>query len=143
MVALLAGVWGVAVVGIVLKLFFPGRFDRLAIVLYLAMGWSGVMVYDVIADALPTLAMWLLAMMAGLADVPRVGRTALRFWLVAGPLVFIAVGFCGAVLADAFLGYPEGRAKLWIVAIEFALMPSLALTLGLLLAGAPHRALQK
>ena len=41
--SLLAGVWGVAVVGIVLKLCLPGRFDRLSVGLYLAMGWSGVM----------------------------------------------------------------------------------------------------
>jgi hemolysin III len=60
-VALMAGVWGVAVVGIVLKLFFPGRFDRQAIVLYLALGWSGVMVYDVIADALPKFTLCLIA----------------------------------------------------------------------------------
>ena len=60
-VALMAGVWSVAIVGIVLKLFFPGRFDRLAVGLYLALGWSGVMVYDVIADALPSLALWLIA----------------------------------------------------------------------------------
>jgi len=60
-VVLMAGVWSVAAVGIVLKLFFPGRFDRLAIGLYLAMGWSGVMVYDVIADALPALTLWLIA----------------------------------------------------------------------------------
>jgi hemolysin III len=45
----------------VLKLFFPGRFDRLAIGLYLAIGWSGVMVYDVIADALPKYTLWLVA----------------------------------------------------------------------------------
>jgi len=60
-VALMAGVWSVAAIGIVLKLFFPGRFDRLAIGLYLALGWSGVMVYDVIADALPGLTLWLIA----------------------------------------------------------------------------------
>ena len=60
-VVLMAGVWSVAAVGIVLKLFFPGRFDRLAIALYLAIGWSGVMVYDVIADALPSLTLWLIA----------------------------------------------------------------------------------
>lgn len=60
-VALMAGVWTVAAAGIVLKLFFPGRFDRLAIALYLAMGWSGVMVYDVIAAALPSLTLWLIA----------------------------------------------------------------------------------
>jgi hemolysin III len=60
-VVLMAGVWGVAAIGIVLKLFFPGRFDRLAIVLYLAMGWSGVMVYDVIADVLPKVTLCLIA----------------------------------------------------------------------------------
>lgn len=60
-VTLMIGVWAVAVAGILLKLFYPGRFDRLAIGLYLAMGWSGVMVYDVVVDALPTLALWLLA----------------------------------------------------------------------------------
>src|SRR6195952_402779 len=46
--ALLIGVWCVAVVGIVLKLFLPGRFDRLSVGLYLAMGWSGFMVYDTV-----------------------------------------------------------------------------------------------
>jgi len=56
---LLAGVWTVAAVGIVLKLTLPGRFDRLSIVLYLALGWSGVMMYDVIA-ALPPSTLWLL-----------------------------------------------------------------------------------
>jgi hemolysin III len=60
-VGLMAGVWGVAIVGIVLKLFFPGRFDRLAIVLYLAMGWSGIVVYDSIAAALPAATLWLIA----------------------------------------------------------------------------------
>ena len=60
-VVLMVGVWTVAAAGIVLKLFFPGRFDRLAIALYLAMGWSGVMVYDVIAAALPSLTLWLIA----------------------------------------------------------------------------------
>ena len=60
-IALLTGVWSVAVAGVVLKLFFPGRFDRISIGLYLAMGWSGVMVYDTIANALPSLTMWLIA----------------------------------------------------------------------------------
>jgi hemolysin III len=60
-VVLMSGVWSVAIIGIVLKLFFPGRFDRLAIGLYLAMGWSGVMVFDVIAEALPQGTLWLIA----------------------------------------------------------------------------------
>jgi len=55
---LLGGVWGVALVGIVLKLFFPGRFDRLSVGLYLAMGWSGVIAYDAGLSSLPQLAFW-------------------------------------------------------------------------------------
>ena len=39
--SLLAGVWGVAAVGITVKLAFPGRFDRLSVGLYLAMTWIG------------------------------------------------------------------------------------------------------
>jgi hemolysin III len=56
--ALLIGVWCVAAFGIALKLVWPGRFDRLATGLYLALGWSGIMLYDSIGS-LPTLALWL------------------------------------------------------------------------------------
>jgi len=56
--SLLAGVWGVAAVGIVLKLFFPGRFDRVAVGLYLALGWSGAIAYDACMSSLPQLAFW-------------------------------------------------------------------------------------
>jgi len=59
--SLLAGVWSVAVVGIVLKLFFPGRFDRLSVGLYLAMGWSGIVAYDSGLSSLPQLAVWFIA----------------------------------------------------------------------------------
>src|SRR3979490_2538417 len=44
-IALLTGVWCLAIVGIVLKLVLPGRFDRLSVGLFLAMGWSGFMLY--------------------------------------------------------------------------------------------------
>ena len=84
-------------------------------------------------------AMWLLAMMAGLADAPPVSRRRLRVALVAGPAVFIAVGAAGVATAGAFLAYPEGLAKPLIKLIEWALLPSLALTLGLIMAGAPER----
>src|SRR5437763_274979 len=40
--ALLIGVWCVAIFGIVLKLGWPGRFDRVAVGLYLPLGWRGV-----------------------------------------------------------------------------------------------------
>jgi multisubunit Na+/H+ antiporter MnhB subunit len=85
-------------------------------------------------------AMWLLTVMAGLVDTPPISRTWLRIALVAGPVVFIAVGAAGVVIAGAFLAYPEGLAKPLIVVIELALLPSLTLTLALILAGAPERA---
>ncbi|MBV2142240.1 hemolysin III family protein [Falsochrobactrum sp. TDYN1] len=58
---LLLFVWSVAIVGIMLKLFMPGRFDRLSILLYLALGWSGVMVYDAMVQSLPPIVFWLIA----------------------------------------------------------------------------------
>ena len=58
--SLLAGVWGVAAIGIVLKLIFPGRFDRVSVGLYLAMGWSGAIAYDAGLSSLPQLAFWFL-----------------------------------------------------------------------------------
>jgi hemolysin III len=58
---LLAGVWCVAIVGIVLKLVLPGRFDRLSVGLYLAMGWSGMMLYGRVVATLPTLALCFVA----------------------------------------------------------------------------------
>ena len=84
-------------------------------------------------------AMWLLVLMAGLADVPPISRRLVRVLLVAGPVVFIAIGCAGVATAGAFLAYPDGWAKPLILVIEFALMPSLALTLGLIMAGAPER----
>jgi hemolysin III len=58
---LLAGVWCVAIIGIVLKLVLPGRFDRLSVGLYLAMGWSGVMLYGRVVATLPALALGFVA----------------------------------------------------------------------------------
>ncbi|WP_296523339.1 hemolysin III family protein [Rhodoplanes sp.] len=57
---LLAGVWLTAGVGILLKLALPGRFDRVSVVLYLLLGWSGVTVWSFIAS-LPYSIFWLLA----------------------------------------------------------------------------------
>lgn len=83
-------------------------------------------------------AMWLLVTMAGLADLPPTSRRWLRAAIVAGPLVFIAIGFAGAWTAGAFLAYPEGLAKPLIIVIELALMPTLVLVLALLTAGTPR-----
>jgi hemolysin III len=60
-VILLVGVWLVATIGIALKMILPGRFDRVAVALYLALGWSGVLAYKTVASVLPELSIWLLA----------------------------------------------------------------------------------
>jgi len=57
-IALLVGVWCVAIFGIALKLGWPGRFDRLSVGLYLALGWSGLMLYDSVVAGLPRMALW-------------------------------------------------------------------------------------
>src|SRR5260221_9956293 len=54
-VALLVGVWCVAIVGAALKLVLPGRFDRLSVGLFLAMGWSGAMLYDAVVAVVPSI----------------------------------------------------------------------------------------
>lgn len=53
-------VWGAAAAGIVIKLALPGRFDRLAIVFYLAMGWSGLTIAQTLLDTLPASTLWLI-----------------------------------------------------------------------------------
>ncbi|MDH6231121.1 hemolysin III [Mesorhizobium soli] len=53
-------VWSAAAVGVALKMFFPGRFDRLAVVFYLAIGWSGVMVAQTMLETLPPVTLGLL-----------------------------------------------------------------------------------
>jgi len=55
------GVWLSATVGMALKLALPGRFDRLAIILCLLLGWSGIITYDSLASAIPSSSLWLLA----------------------------------------------------------------------------------
>lgn len=60
-IGILIGVWSVAAVGSVLKITMPGRFDKLSIGLYLAMGWSGVMIYDTVVVSLSTVTLGLIA----------------------------------------------------------------------------------
>lgn len=50
---MIAFVWAAAALGIALKIFLPGRFDRLAVLFYLAMGWSGVVLAGSLAKTLP------------------------------------------------------------------------------------------
>ncbi|RUW23803.1 hemolysin III family protein [Mesorhizobium sp. M4B.F.Ca.ET.215.01.1.1] len=52
-VSMIVLVWTAAVVGIAIKVLFPGRFDRLAIVFYLAIGWSGIVLVGPFVQTLP------------------------------------------------------------------------------------------
>lgn len=84
-------------------------------------------------------AVWLLAAMAGLADVPAASSRPLRLVLVAGPALFLGAGLTGAALGT-FLGLAPAIAKPAILAIETALTASIAATLALLVLGVPSRA---
>jgi hemolysin III len=60
--SVLALMWTAALAGMAIKLFWPGRFDRTSIGLYLAMGWSGLFVIDPVAAALAPVTLWLIAL---------------------------------------------------------------------------------
>ena len=53
--ALFGVAWGIALVGILLKLFFPKRFHALAITLYALMGWMVVIAIKPLTENLATL----------------------------------------------------------------------------------------
>ncbi len=61
---LLGAVWGAALVGVALKLFYPRRFELFSLVLYLLMGWAAVAVAGDVARSLEGLTM-LLVVIAG------------------------------------------------------------------------------
>ncbi|HSP25364.1 MAG TPA: hemolysin III family protein [Saliniramus sp.] len=57
----LAGIlWITAAIGVALKIWLPGRFDRLAIALYLGLGWSGMLAIEAVVEAVPTTSLWLI-----------------------------------------------------------------------------------
>ena len=53
-------IWGAALTGMLLKLLVPQRFGRGALVLYLGIGWSGVLMFQGLAAHLPVVSLWLL-----------------------------------------------------------------------------------
>jgi hemolysin III len=57
---LFAVIWSVALIGLVLKLAMPGRLERLSILLYLALGWSGLAAANALGHALDERTLWLL-----------------------------------------------------------------------------------
>ncbi|UXS00551.1 PAQR family membrane homeostasis protein TrhA [Agrobacterium tumefaciens] len=56
----LALIWLAAIGGVLLKCLYPGRYDKVAILLYLGMGWSGVMVAEPLSTHLAPVTLWLI-----------------------------------------------------------------------------------
>src|SRR5258708_10357148 len=52
------GVWLSDIIGMALKLARPGRVDRLAVIVFLLLGWAGVLAYDFLASDLPSASPW-------------------------------------------------------------------------------------
>lgn len=46
-------IWSLALAGVIFKLFFTGRFDKLSVSLYLVMGWLVVAFADSVIEAVP------------------------------------------------------------------------------------------
>jgi hemolysin III len=63
---LFAVVWGIAAFGVVLKLFFTGKFETFSTVLYLVMGWLIVFDFSTLSSVMETNGVYLLAV-GGLA----------------------------------------------------------------------------
>jgi len=57
----LCALWFVAIIGIMLKLLLPGRLDRLSILFYLLLGWSGLVLYEPLISTLPLSIFWYIA----------------------------------------------------------------------------------
>jgi len=59
--SLFAVIWGLAIVGIVLKLFYTGRFDKLSTAIYVLMGWLAIVAIKPLLNNMSTEGLiWLL-----------------------------------------------------------------------------------
>jgi hemolysin III len=96
--ALTAGVWGAAVLGVGLKIVSPERFRWAALALYLGMGWVGVVAGQALIAALPT-PVWGLMVVGGLLYTAGV---AFYLW---ERLPFHTTIWHGFVLAATFVFY--------------------------------------
>jgi len=83
-------------------------------------------------------AVWIVTIMAGLMQAPRVADRALRAALVIGPVIFLALAVAG-VVAGAFLVFPPAHAGWLILAVEAVLTLSIAVTLAMLVFGPPEQ----
>jgi hemolysin III len=68
--------WGLAAVGIAFKLFYTGRFDLISTLVYIAMGWSGLIAAGPLLDKLPGGAVaWIVA-----GGIAYTGGAAFYLW---------------------------------------------------------------
>jgi len=58
--SIFAVVWGVSLVGIYLKFAYPGRFEKLSLVLYLLLGWLIVIAIKPLLDVMDPGGLWML-----------------------------------------------------------------------------------
>jgi hemolysin III len=57
-----AGIWSIALLGVLFKLYYTGKFRLLSTILYLGMGWVSMIIYEPMAQNLPKEALaWILA----------------------------------------------------------------------------------
>jgi hemolysin III len=51
---ILAAVWGIALLGVAVKLFFPRKLEKISVLIYLAQGWCIVFALDRLVAAVPS-----------------------------------------------------------------------------------------
>lgn len=51
-------IWGLAVAGVIFKIFYTGRFEKSSTIIYLLMGWLALIAIKPIIHALPSAALW-------------------------------------------------------------------------------------
>lgn len=105
--ALLGGVvWTGALAGVVLKLIFPRRFEKLSLVLYLALGWALVLGFGPLVDSLAARTLILLLVGGGLytLGVPLHLAHRMRFHNAAWHACVLAAAICHfAAIAGEFV----------------------------------------
>lgn len=99
-------VWGLAVAGVVFKLFFTGRFNLFSTVLYVAMGWLALIAVVPLAHAVkPAALAWLVAGgIAYTAGTPFYHTTRFRYAHAVWHVFVLAGSFCHAIAVGIQLG---------------------------------------
>jgi hemolysin III len=96
--SLFSAVWGLALSGIALKLIFPGRCEKLSILLYLATGWAGLAAIEPLVANLH----WAALALLGIGGLLFSAGVAFHLWT---SLRYHNVIWHGFVLAGAACHY--------------------------------------